>query len=119
MRSLSGFQKAVLILSGVLLLVGAAAALYLFGVVPQELKRQERETQTTPKIAEGVSEVSPSDVEEEATPTPGVVGSEEYAQALDELEEPWFPRQAVAMPKGPEGGDYPNTPSPVYTAYPS
>jgi hypothetical protein len=44
--------------------------------------------------------------------------SEEYARALDELEDPWFPRQAVVKPKGPEGGDYPNAPLPVYTAYP-
>jgi len=47
-----------------------------------------------------------------------MVGSEEYAQAVDELEEPWFSRQAVVKPKGLEGGDYPNAPLPVYTAYP-
>jgi len=38
MRNLSGFKKAVLVFSGVLLLAGAAVALYLFGVVPPELK---------------------------------------------------------------------------------
>ena len=44
--------------------------------------------------------------------------SEEYVQALNQLEDPWLPRKVVVKPKGPEGGDYPNAPLPVYTAYP-
>jgi len=131
MRKRSGFQKAVVVLSGVLLLVGAAAALFLFGVIPSGLKMKERETQTKPQVPAGTSEETPTlEAETGATPTPGVVGSEvydlsmyeesgqEYARALGELADPWFPRQAMVKPKGPEGGDYPNAPLPVYTAYP-
>ncbi len=43
---------------------------------------------------------------------------EEYAEALAQLEEDWFPRTAVVIPKGPEGGDFPNAPLPIYDAYP-
>jgi hypothetical protein len=130
MRKRSGFQKTVLILSGVILLAGAVGALFLFGVIPPELKMQERETPVKPGVDGVTSEATTPSTEVGSTPTPGVVGSEvfdfsmyeesseEYAQALDELEEPWFPRQAVVKPKGPEGGDYPNAPLPVYTAYP-
>ena len=129
-RKMSGFQKIILILSGVLILAGVATALYLFGVIPSELKMQEREAQIKTEVAVETSETLTSGAEVESTPTPGVVGSEvydfsmyeesseEYAQALDELEKPWFPRKAVVKPKGPEGGDYPNAPLPVYTAYP-
>ena len=130
MQKRSGFQKAVLILSGFLLLAGAAAALFLFGGIPSKLKMQERETQIKTEVAVETSGAPTQSAEVDITPTPGVVGSEvydfsmyeesseEYAQALDELEEPWFPRQAVVKPKGPEGGEYPNAPLPVYTAYP-
>ena len=44
--------------------------------------------------------------------------SEEYAEALAQLEEDWFPRTVVVMPKGPEGGDFPNAPLPIYDAFP-
>lgn len=44
--------------------------------------------------------------------------SQEYAEALAQLEEDWFPRTAVVMPKGPEGGDFPNAPLPIYDAFP-
>ena len=44
--------------------------------------------------------------------------SEEYYAALAQMEEDWFPRSAVVIPKGPEGGDYPNAPAPIYDAYP-
>ncbi len=44
--------------------------------------------------------------------------SEEYVAALAQMEEDWFPRKAVVIPKGPEGGDYPNAPVPIYDAFP-
>ncbi len=44
--------------------------------------------------------------------------SEEYTEALAQLEEDWFPRTAVVIPKGPEGGEYPNAPVPIYDAFP-
>ncbi len=44
--------------------------------------------------------------------------SEEYYAALGQMEEDWFPRPAVVIPKGPEGGDYPNAPVPIYDAFP-
>lgn len=44
--------------------------------------------------------------------------SEEYYAALAQLEEEWFPRTVVVIPKGPEGGDYPNAPLPIYDAFP-
>lgn len=44
--------------------------------------------------------------------------SEEYYAALGQMEEDWFPRTAVVIPKGPEGGDYPNAPVPIYDAFP-
>jgi hypothetical protein len=44
--------------------------------------------------------------------------SQEYAEALAQLEEDWFPRKVVVMPKGPEGGEYPNAPLPIYDAFP-
>jgi hypothetical protein len=31
--------------------------------------------------------------------------SEEYVAALAQMEDDWFPRNAVVIPKGPEGGD--------------
>ena len=45
-------------------------------------------------------------------------GSEAYAEALARVEEDWFPRPAVVIPKGPEGGEFPNAPMPIYDAYP-
>ena len=44
--------------------------------------------------------------------------SEEYVAALAQMEEDWFPRNAVVIPKGPEGGDFPNAPAPIYDAFP-
>ena len=44
--------------------------------------------------------------------------SEEYYAALGQMEEDWFPRPAVVIPKGPEGGDYPNAPAVIYDAFP-
>ena len=44
--------------------------------------------------------------------------SEEYVAALAQMEEDWFPRTAVVVPKGPEGGDFPNAPVPIYDAFP-
>ncbi len=44
--------------------------------------------------------------------------SEEYVAALAQMEEDWFPRSVVVIPKGPEGGDYPNAPVPIYDAFP-
>ncbi len=44
--------------------------------------------------------------------------NQEYAQALAQQEEDWFPRTVVVMPKGPEGGDFPNAPLPIYDAFP-
>ncbi len=44
--------------------------------------------------------------------------SEEYYAALGQMENDWFPRTAVVIPKGPEGGDYPNAPAPIYDAFP-
>jgi hypothetical protein len=44
--------------------------------------------------------------------------SEEYLAVLVNIEEDWFPRKAVVIPKGPEGGDYPNAPAPIYDAFP-
>jgi hypothetical protein len=44
--------------------------------------------------------------------------SQEYAQALAQLEEDWFPRTVIVMPKGPEGGEFPNAPLPIYDAFP-
>jgi len=44
--------------------------------------------------------------------------SEEYYAALGQMEEDWFPRPAAVIPKGPEGGDYPNAPVPIYDAFP-
>jgi len=44
--------------------------------------------------------------------------SEEYYAALGQMEEDWFPRTAVVIPKGPEGRDYPNAPVPIYDAFP-
>lgn len=44
--------------------------------------------------------------------------SEEYVAALAQMEEDWFPRPAVVIPKGPEGGDYPNAPAAIYDAFP-
>ena len=44
--------------------------------------------------------------------------SEEYVAALAQMEEDWFPRNAVVVPKGPEGGDFPNAPVPIYDAFP-
>ncbi len=41
-----------------------------------------------------------------------------YQEALAHREDEWFPRKAVVEPKGPEGGEYPNAPLPVYTFYP-
>ncbi len=43
---------------------------------------------------------------------------EAYAEALARMEDDWFPRTAVVIPKGPEGGDFPNAPVPIYDAYP-
>jgi hypothetical protein len=34
------------------------------------------------------------------------------------MEDDWFPRKAVVIPKGPEGGDFPNAPAPIYDAFP-
>ena len=45
--------------------------------------------------------------------------SEEYVAALAQMDEDWFPRKAVVIPKGLEGGDYPNAPAPIYDAFPS
>ena len=45
-------------------------------------------------------------------------GSEAYAEALARMEDDWFPRPAVVIPKGPEGGEFPNAPLPIYDAYP-
>jgi len=39
--------------------------------------------------------------------------SEEYYEELAQMEEDWFPRTAVFIPKGPEGGDCPNAPVPI------
>jgi len=44
--------------------------------------------------------------------------SEAYAEALARMEKDWFPRPAVVIPKGPEGGEFPNAPMPIYDAYP-
>ena len=44
--------------------------------------------------------------------------SEEYYAALGQMEEHWFPRPAVVIPKGPEGGDFPNAPAAIYDAFP-
>jgi len=44
--------------------------------------------------------------------------SEEYYEELAQMEEDWFPRTAVFIPKGPEGGDCPNAPVPIYDAFP-
>jgi len=44
--------------------------------------------------------------------------NEEYYTALGQMEEDWFPRTVVVIPKGPEGGDYPNAPAPIYDAFP-
>ena len=44
--------------------------------------------------------------------------SEQYVAALAQMEEDWFPRNAVVVPKGPEGGDFPNAPVPIYDAFP-
>ena len=43
---------------------------------------------------------------------------QQYMEALGEIDEDWFPRQAIVNPKGPEGGDFPNAPLPIYDAYP-
>jgi len=40
------------------------------------------------------------------------------AEALARVEEDWFPRPAVVIPKGPEGGEFPNAPMAIYDAYP-
>jgi len=44
--------------------------------------------------------------------------SDEYYAALGQMEEDWFPRPAIVIPKGPEGGDFPNAPAPIYDAFP-
>jgi len=44
--------------------------------------------------------------------------TEQYYAALGEMEEDWFPRPAIVIPKGPEGGDFPNAPAPIYDAFP-
>ncbi len=44
--------------------------------------------------------------------------SQEYAGALAQLEEDWFPRTVIVIPKGPEGGEFPNAPLPIYDAFP-
>jgi hypothetical protein len=85
-------------------------------------------------LAEVIEKLNGSDVpttaEAQETLAAGVVGveiydlsmyeesSQEYAQALAHLEEDWFPRTVVVIPKGPEGGDFPNAPLPVYDAFP-
>lgn len=43
---------------------------------------------------------------------------QQYMEALGEMDEDWFPRQAIVQPKGPEGGEFPNAPLPIYDAYP-
>jgi len=43
---------------------------------------------------------------------------QQYMEALGEMEEDWFPRLAIVQPKGPEGGEFPNAPLPIYDAYP-
>jgi len=131
MKRLSGYQKVILVMTGVLLFAGAAAGLIMVGVIPLVPNAPGQDTiKSTERVngeQEGVATVTPV---QNITPAAEVVGSEvydlsmyeesseEYAQALDELEEPWLPRQAVVIPKGPEGGDYPNAPLSVYTAYP-
>ncbi|MFO8037065.1 MAG: hypothetical protein R6U57_10605 [Anaerolineales bacterium] len=131
MKRMSGYHKVILVLSGVLLFAGAAAALIVVGVIPMVPNAPGQDTiKSTECISdeqEGVATVTPV---QNFTPAAEVVGSEvydfslyeessmEYAQALSELEDPWLPRKAVVKPKGPEGGEYPNAPLPVYTAYP-
>ncbi len=44
--------------------------------------------------------------------------SQASAEALAQMQEDWFPRQAVVVPKGPEGGEFPNAPLPIYDSYP-
>ena len=34
------------------------------------------------------------------------------------MEERWFPRPSVVIPKGPEGRDFPNAPAAIYDAFP-
>ena len=72
----------------------------------------------------------PTTAEAQETLAAGVVGVEvydlsmyegsnqEYTEALAQLEEDWFPRKGIVMPKGPEGGDFPNAPLPIYDAFP-
>jgi hypothetical protein len=43
---------------------------------------------------------------------------QQYMEALGQMEEDWFPRQAIVQPKGPEGGEFPNAPLSIYDAYP-
>lgn len=131
MNNLSSADKVILGLIGVLLLAAALAGIFLIAGNPFLLGGPNRETVIT--IASNDEEQGEVDLgmpEEEGMPAAEVVGSEvydfsfyeesgqAYEEALDSLEEPWLPRKAVVKPKGPEGGDYPNAPAPVYTSYP-
>lgn len=116
----------MLILSGVILLVYVVGAPFLFGVIPSEPKAQERETQTKPEVAVGTRKVTTPVVEEEATPTPMVVGSEvydlsiyeksseEYIQVLDELGKLGFPGKLWSNPKVSRGRLSPRAAAGVY-----
>lgn len=131
MKRLSGYQKAILVLSGILLFAGAVTALVVAGVIPVVPNTPEQETtETTERAGDEQKRGGTATQEKNVTPAAGVVGSEvydfslyeesseEYTEALRELEDPWLPRKAIVKPKGPEGGEYPNAPAPVYTYYP-
>jgi hypothetical protein len=131
MNRLSRAHKLILGLLGVLLVAGAGIGLVLTGMFPVRPGNPERENAAATESASGEQEGAGISTPDHAeTPAAEVVGSEvydfslyeessrAYAEALEDLEEPWLPRKAVVKPKGPEGGEYPNAPAPVYTAYP-
>ena len=131
MKSLSKANKVILALTGMLLLVGLGTGLVLTGVLPLPPGAPEHKDVATVESASGEQEGDGiSTPDQVGTLAAEVVGSEvydfslyeesskAYADALSSLEVPWLPRKAIVKPKGPEGGEYPNAPAPVYTAYP-
>lgn len=97
----------LLVIAGILLVtgvIGGEGGLIKNGLLPASKTKE-------PGAAEVVGvEVYDFSIYEES--------GQEYAETLAEMEEDWFPRQAVVMPKGPEGGEFPNAPLAIYDAYP-
>jgi hypothetical protein len=121
---MSNSKRNTIIVLGVIgFLVLVAAILAFSGVL-----------NTGGSLAKVIEKLNGSDAqtttEAQETLTAGVVGvevydlsmyvesSQEYTEALAQLEEDWFPRTVIVMPKGPEGGDFPNAPLPIYDAFP-